>query len=106
MGKQVGGLMSASEVGQAFQTLVSDGKSGDVMALWKDCPPYYIPDTSMALFIGFTTCAMAFRVVPSRLTPRGLRPWPHMVACVALSLLLMSLLVGQLTIWMGSCLEE
>ena len=106
MSKQVGGLMSGAEVGQAFETLISEGQSGDVMALWKDSPPYYIPDTSMATFIGFTTCAMAFRLVPSVLTPRSLRAWPHMLACMALGLLLMWLLLGQLTIWMGSVVSK
>ena len=42
-------------------SLLSGGESGSVMCVWNNCPPYYIPDTSMALFILFTTCAMIFR---------------------------------------------
>ena len=64
MGQQVGGLMTPTEVGKAFITLLSDGRSGDVMTLWKDCPPYFIPDTTMGIFIAFTTGAMMFRFVP------------------------------------------
>ena len=45
MKKQVGGLMSTSEVGAAFENLLKEGQNGDVMAVWKDCPPYFIPDT-------------------------------------------------------------
>ena len=50
--------------GAAFENLLKEGQNGDVMAVWKDCPPYFIPDTSMALFIAYTTCAMMFRFTP------------------------------------------
>ena len=60
----IAGLLSASEVGAAFENLLKEGQNGDVMAVWKDCPPYFIPDTSMALFIAYTTCAMMFRFTP------------------------------------------
>ena len=66
------------------------------MAVWNGCAPYYIPDTSMALFIVYTTFAMAFRYAPSVLVPTsGLRPWPHM-AMVALLLILFNLLLFNL----------
>ncbi len=53
------------------------------MAVWKDCPPYYVPDTGMGLFILYTTFAMMYRFVPRALVPTsGLRPWPHMSVCL------------------------
>lgn len=103
MGQQVGGLMTASQVGTAFENLLKVGRSGDVMAVWKDCPPYFIPDTGMGLFIAYTTAAMMFRFTPASLTPDTVRPWPHMVACL-IAILLMWAFFGQLTIWIGSAL--
>lgn len=100
MSKQVGGLMKPSQVADAFEELLAGGQSGDVMAVWVDAPPYYIPDTAMGLFIAFTTCAMMFRFMPGVLTPKALRG-PHMLLCAGFSILLMWLLFGQLTIWMG-----
>ena len=73
MSKQVGGLMKPSQVADAFEELLAGGQSGDVMAVWVDAPPYYIPDTAMSLFIAFTTCAMMFRFMPGVLTPKALR---------------------------------
>ena len=73
MSKQVGGLMNPGQVGDAFEELLAGGQSGDIMAVWVDAPPYYIPDTAMGLFIAFTTCAMMFRFVPRGLTPKALR---------------------------------
>ena len=96
MGQQVGGLMTPKEVGSAFETLLTLGRSGDVMALWKDCPPYFIPDTSMGIFIAFTTGAMAFRFVPRILTPSGVR-WGHMLTCLILFWVLMAWVWVQLT---------
>ena len=96
MGQQVGGLMSADEVGQAFLSLLETGVSGDVMSLWKDCPPYFIPDTSMGLFIAFTTCAMMFRYVPKSLTPNSLRAFPHFLGCILANILLMFVLYKAL----------
>jgi len=61
MRRSVGGFMSAEQVGEAFETLLSSGETGAVMAVWKDCPAYYVPDSGMALFIFFTTFAMIFR---------------------------------------------
>lgn len=64
MSKEVGGLMAPAWVASAFLRLVRDGSSGSVMAVWNKVPPYYIPDTGMALFIFYTTCAMMMRWVP------------------------------------------
>lgn len=103
MKKKVGGLMTASQVGAAFDNLLLFGHSGDVMAVWKDCPPYFIPETGMALFIAYTTAAMMFRFTPASLTPTSVRPWPHMFLCFIV-ILLIWILFGQLTIWIGSSL--
>jgi hypothetical protein len=43
-------------------TLLDCRKTGSVMCVWNNCPPYYIPDTSMPLFILFTTAAMIYRL--------------------------------------------
>jgi len=96
MGQQVGGLMTPNEVGKAFKTLLKDGKSGDVMTLWKDCPPYFIPDTTMGIFIAFTTGAMMFRFVPF-FKPNSIRPWPHMFICFLIMIGGMIILSNQLT---------
>lgn len=64
MSKQVGGLMSPEFVASAFLELVESGANGSVMAVWNKVPPYYIPDTGMALFVFCTTCAMMLRWVP------------------------------------------
>ena len=88
------------QVGAAFENLLKEGRNGDVMALWKDCPPYFIPDTSMALFIAYTTCAMMFRFTPASLTPTSVRPWPHMVLCAMVSIIGMYFLA---TLTMGFC---
>lgn len=84
MRTNVGGFMSVQQVGDAFMGLLSSGKSGDVMAVWKDSPPYLIPDTGMALFILYTTCAMMFRFVPKGWCPTCVKPWPHMTFCLLL----------------------
>ena len=52
-----------NKVGDAFMKLLSDCRTGSVMCVWNKCPPYYIPDISMPLFIFFTTCAMIFRFI-------------------------------------------
>jgi hypothetical protein len=96
MGQQVGGLMKPVEVGNAFQTLLTDGKSGDVMTLWKNCPPYFIPDTTMGIFIAFTTGAMMFRFIPF-FKPNSIRPWPHMFVCFLIMLAGMIMLGNLLT---------
>merc|ERR1711988_1057198 len=101
MGQQVGGLMTPTEVGKAFITLLSDGRSGDVMTLWKDCPPYFIPDTTMGIFIAFTTGAMMFRFVPFY-KPSSLRFWPHMLICVIAMLLCMIVFGNQLSALIGN----
>jgi len=69
MRKDVGGIMDATQVGDAFVRLLTDGQSGDVVGVWKDTPPYYIPNTSMPIFIFWTVCAMAYRLWPASLTP-------------------------------------
>ena len=101
MGQQVGGLMTPVEVSKAFQTLLTDGKSGDVMTLWKDCPPYFIPDTTMGIFIAFTTGAMMFRFVPF-FNPSSVRWLPHMLLCFLTMLAVMVLFTNQLSSWIGS----
>ncbi|XP_023330175.1 uncharacterized protein LOC111702652 [Eurytemora carolleeae] len=71
MSKDVGGIMSPDHVANAFISLLEGGKSGEVMAVWVNSPPYYIPDTGMALFILFTTCAMILSWVPGVKTVRN-----------------------------------
>ena len=88
--------MNPGVVAEAFGVLLEKGRSGDVMALWKDCPPYIIPDTSMGIFIAFTTCAMAFRFIPGFLTPKTLRAWPHMLIVGVAMMVLPWILYGQL----------
>ena len=61
MKKDVGGLMTPEFVADALVKLLEDDKNGAVMAAWNNVPPYYIPDTGMALFILFTTTAMIAR---------------------------------------------
>ena len=84
----VGGFMKPEQVGDAFIDLLSEGKPGCVAAVWKDCAPYYIPDTGMASFIACTTFAMIFRFLPKHITPNVIRPFPHMLLCVFLIFLL------------------
>ena len=91
MKKDVGGFMSAEFVAEAFVKLLEEGTSGSVMACWNNVPPYFIPDTGMALFIFYTTCAMICRWVPG---VRVVRPW-MMVAC-ALGILASWYIGGQL----------
>ena len=88
MKQNVGGFMTPEQVGDAFIKLFSDGTPGCVAAVWKDCEPYYIPDTGMATFIACTTCAMMFRLLPNQITPNVIRPFPHMLICSCLILLL------------------
>ena len=61
MKADVGGLMTPEFVAEALVKLLEDEKNGAVMAAWNKVPPYYIPDTGMALFILFTTTAMIAR---------------------------------------------
>lgn len=61
MKADVGGLMTPEFVAEALVKLLEDQKNGSVMAAWNTVPPYYIPDTGMALFILFTTTAMIAR---------------------------------------------
>jgi len=72
MKKDVGGLMSPDHVAKAFLTLLEEGRSGDIMSVWINSPPYYIPDSGMALFILYTTCAMILAWVPG---VKSVRPW-------------------------------
>ncbi len=55
--------VSLFQVGDAFEGLLSF-PTGSVVAVWKDCPPYIIPDLSFGLFVAFTTFAMTFRYIP------------------------------------------
>ena len=77
MKKDVGGFMSAEFVAEAFIRLLEEGASGSVMAAWNNVPPYFIPDTGMALFIFYTTCAMICRWIPG---VKVVKPW-MMVFC-------------------------
>ena len=78
MKKDVGGLMTPQFVAEALVKLLDDDINGSVMAAWNKVPPYYIPDTGMALFIFYTTCAMICRFIPG---VRVVRPW-MMIFCV------------------------
>jgi len=91
MKKDVGGFMSAEFVAEAFIKLLEEGDSGSVMAAWNNVPPYFIPDTGMALFIFYTTCAMICRWVPG---VRVVKPW-MMIFC-ALGILASWYAGGQL----------
>jgi len=81
MKNDVGGFMTPEFVAEAFIQLLEKGPSGSVMACWNNVPPYFIPDTGMALFIFYTTCAMICRWVPG---VRVVRPW--MMICCALGI--------------------
>ena len=72
MKKDVGGLMTPEFVADALVQLLDDNKNGSVMACWNNVPPYYIPDTGMALFILYTTTAMIARYIPG---VKAVRPW-------------------------------
>ena len=61
MKEDVGGFMTPEFVSDALIKLLEDDLNGSVMAAWNKVPPYYIPDTGMALFIFYTTCAMICR---------------------------------------------
>ena len=61
MKQDVGGLMTPEFVADALIKLLEDDINGGVMAAWNNVPPYYIPDTGMALFILYTTTAMIAR---------------------------------------------
>ena len=61
MKEDVGGFMTPQFVADALVKLLDDDLNGSVMAAWNKVPPYYIPDTGMALFIFYTTCAMICR---------------------------------------------
>ena len=91
MKEQVGGFMTPDQVAAAFIKLLEEGSSGSVMACWNNVPPYFIPDTGMALFIFYTTCAMMCRWIP------GVRvvTWPIMICC-ALAILASWYLGGQI----------
>jgi len=78
MKEDVGGFMTPQFVADALVKLLDDDLNGSVMAAWNKVPPYYIPDTGMALFIFYTTCAMICRFVPG---VRVVRPW-MMVFCL------------------------
>ena len=64
MRKSVGGFMDPEQVGGAFVELLRNGPTGSVMAVWKDCPPYYVPDAGMGIFVASTAVAMAMRFFP------------------------------------------
>eukprot|EP00088_Acartia_fossae_P036472 TRINITY_DN37697_c0_g1_i4.p1 TRINITY_DN37697_c0_g1~~TRINITY_DN37697_c0_g1_i4.p1 ORF type:complete len:316 (-),score=27.97 TRINITY_DN37697_c0_g1_i4:53-970(-) len=81
MSKDVGGIMSPDHVANAFMTLLDDGKTGDVMSVWVNSPPYYIPDTGMGLFIFYTTCAMILSWVPG---VKSVRPWLMLVTLMGI----------------------
>ena len=51
MKEDVGGFMTPQFVADALVQLLEDDINGSVMAAWNKVPPYYIPDTGMALFI-------------------------------------------------------
>ena len=78
MKQNVGGFMTPEQVGDAFVDLLKEGRPGCVAAVWKDCAPYYIPDTGMVTFIACTACAMMLRFLPNNLSPNVIRPFPHM----------------------------
>ena len=78
MKQNVGGFMTAEQVGDAFMDMLKEGRPGAVAAVWKDCAPYYIPDTGMATFIACTSCAMMLKFLPKNLSPNIIRPFPHM----------------------------
>ena len=78
MKQNVGGFMTAEQVGDAFMNMLKEGRPGAVAAVWKDCAPYYIPDTGMATFIACTSCAMMLKFLPKNLSPNTIRPFPHM----------------------------
>ena len=82
MKQNVGGFMTPEQVGDAFISLLLEGGPGCVAAVWKDCAPYYIPDTGMVSFIACTTFAMMFRLLPKRFTPNVIRLFPHMIICL------------------------
>ena len=90
MKKDVGGFMSAEFVAEAFIKLLEEGSSGSVLGCWNNVPPYFIPDTGMALFIFYTTCAMICRWVPR---VRVFRPW--MMVASALGILASWYVGGQ-----------
>ena len=58
----------------------------------QDCPPYLIPDTGMALFIFYTTCAMICRWVP------GVRQVTPATMLLCLAAILASWYAGGLVI--------
>jgi len=83
MSQDVGGIMSPDHVANAFMSLVENGVTGNVMAVWVNSPPYYIPDTGMALFIVYTTCAMILSWVPGVKT---VRPWLMVLTVIGIFL--------------------
>ena len=80
-------------------SLLEDGATGDVMAVWNDCPaPYLVPESNFALFILFTTCAMFMRFVPTAVFDSRnvvLKPFPHYLVILSL-IVLMNLAVGSI----------
>ncbi|TRY69297.1 hypothetical protein TCAL_12574 [Tigriopus californicus] len=101
MKKNVGGFLQADQVGKAFMTLLQTGQTGSVMSVWKDCPPYYIPDTGMGLFILYTTCAMVMRFVPKSVfdPTNGLKFFPHMTF-ILVAMLVVWILVAKFSMWL------
>jgi len=97
MSKQVGGLMTPQFVASAFLELVQSGSNGSVLAVWNKVPPYYIPDTGMALFVMYTTCAMILRWVPG---VRVVKPW--MMPLVLVSIVLSWPLTAWVLAWIGA----
>ena len=88
MKQNVGGFMTPEQVGDAFMDLLREGSPGAVAAVWKDCAPYYIPDVGMATFIACTACAMMLKFLPKSLSPRVIRPVPHMLLSLVFILFL------------------
>ena len=57
-------LILLYQVGEAFLRLLSHGESGCVTSVWRNTPPYSVPDTSMPTFVLWTVAAMAFKFWP------------------------------------------
>jgi len=81
MRADVGGIMSPDYVANAFMSLVDNGNTGNIMAVWVNSPPYYIPDTGMGLFILYTTCAMILSWIPG---VKSVRPWLMVVTVLGI----------------------
>ena len=79
--------MMVLQVGDAFLRLLSEGKPGTVISVWRNTPPYQIPDTSMPTFVFWTVCAMAFKFWPHSYTPTIVRPGHMLTAAICILLL-------------------